>query len=343
MRIVKDSQPKILFLENVPNLESHDNGDTYEIIKKNIENEGYKLWSTILSPHKFGTPQIRKRLFMVAIKTEICGEGSFEFPLETNELTDVRDILDDKKSIEKKYFLSEQEIEIFETWNYFIKNIPKNISPASPTWSQDFARSYPLEGIHPISNQKLISKKKLSEFLINEKTLPLRYRSEIIEQYPPYVSLSRTKLPEWKKKIIMNNRGLWTNISTEIGEEWLEKVRGFKNTFQKFEWQVGNGRRDIWRHIIQTRPSGIRVKKANYIPALVAMAQIPIIGWQKRRMTPKECARAQNFDVDGLKGRPFVLSPKDSVSYKQLGNSVDVKITSLIMTKIEEFIEGLNE
>ncbi|MDC1420241.1 DNA cytosine methyltransferase [Euryarchaeota archaeon] len=338
MRIVKGSQPKILFLENVPNLESHDGGNTYEIIKKNIENEGYKFWSQVLSPHKFGTPQIRKRLFMVAIKIDICGNEDFVFPKETNERTDVNDILEDRENVEKKYFLSKGEIEILESWNYFIKNIPEKITPASPTWSQDFGRSYPLEEIHPISNQKLISKNKLSVILTHEGISPLHYRSDIISQFPPYISQSETELPEWKKKFITNNRDLWGKISIDIGDEWVKKVREFKNTFQKFEWQVGKGERDIWKHIIQTRPSGIRVKKSNYIPALVAIAQIPIIGWQKRKMSPKECARAQNFDVDGLKGKPYVLSTSDSIAYKQLGNSVDVKIIRLIMSKIEKFI-----
>ena len=90
--------------------------------------------------------------------------------------------------------------------------------------------------------------------------------------------------------------------------------------------------------MIQFRPSGIRVKKTNYIPALVAIAQIPIIGWQKRRMTPKECARAQDFDVDGLKGDEYILDSSDSRAYKQLGNAVNVKLTKEIMKAIEEYI-----
>jgi len=71
---------------------------------------------------------------------------------------------------------------------------------------------------------------------------------------------------------------------------------------------------------------------------LVAIAQIPIIGWQKRRMTPKECARAQDFDVDGVTSRLYILSDNDLVAYKQLGNAVNVKITKIIFQKIEEYL-----
>ena len=67
MRIVRESKPKILFLENVPNLHTHDGGNTFEIIRASIEEEGYRFSSAILSPHEFGTPQIRKRLYMLSL------------------------------------------------------------------------------------------------------------------------------------------------------------------------------------------------------------------------------------------------------------------------------------
>jgi len=338
MRIISISQPKILFLENVPNLKTHDDGNTYKVIKESIENSGYKLWSAILSPHKFGTPQIRKRLFMVAIRSDFSRQIDFEFPRETNELTDVRSILDNVKEIPKKYFLSQEIISIFDTWNEFIKNIPKTLKPVSPLWTQDFGMSYPLEDIHPISDSHMVSNKKLINILVEDGIIPLKNRLDIVNQFPPYISSSKIEIPNWKKTFILKNREFWKITSSEIGQDWLSKVRKYNHTFQKFEWQVGDGERDIWKHVIQTRPSGIRVKKSNYIPALVAMAQIPIIGWQKRKMTPKECARVQNFDVDGFKGKQYQLSASDSVSYKQLGNSVDVKITALIMKKIEEYV-----
>ena len=167
-----------------------------------------------------------------------------------------------------------------------------------------------------------------------------RLRSDVLGEFPSYISKSKTSLPRWKKRFVMNNRQIWESISDEVGDEWLTKIRTFDETYQKFEWQVGDGKRDVWEHLIQLRPSGIRVKRGNYIPALVAIAQIPIVGWEKRRMTPRECARAQDFDVDGAIGQPFILSDNDAIAYKQLGNAVNVKVTSQIMGKIESFLEG---
>ena len=87
--------------------------------------------------------------------------------------------------------------------------------------------------------------------------------------------------------------------------------------------------------MIHLRPSGIRVSKLDHIPALVAIAQIPIIGPWGRRITPREAANAQSFNAD------FKLHQTDSVAYKQLGNSVNVDVVRAIIKEIMKL--GINE
>ena len=67
------------------------------------------------------------------------------------------------------------------------------------------------------------------------------------------------------------------------------------------------------------RPSGIRAKKATYVPALVAITQTSIIGKQKRRISTREGARLQ-----GLPDWFDFVDQKNSLTYKQLGNGVNV-------------------
>ena len=67
------------------------------------------------------------------------------------------------------------------------------------------------------------------------------------------------------------------------------------------------------------RPSGIRAKKATYVPAMVAITQTSIIGKQKRRITTREGARLQ-----GLPDWFDFVDQVDSLTYKQLGNGVNV-------------------
>lgn len=72
--------------------------------------------------------------------------------------------------------------------------------------------------------------------------------------------------------------------------------------------------------MFQFRPSGIRVKRDNYSPALVAMSQIVYVGEKNRKLTPREVARLQSFPDT------FKLPLSNSVAYKQFGNAVNVEV-----------------
>ena len=87
----------------------------------------------------------------------------------------------------------------------------------------------------------------------------------------------------------------------------------------------------MFNYFIQFRQSGIRVKKAQYFPTLVAISQIPIYGKEKRYITPKECLRLQSFPDD------FILLPEDKHSYKQLGNSVNVNNVNNVIESTLKF------
>ncbi len=79
--IIKAKRPKAIFLENVRNLESHDNGRTFSIIKDIIENElQYNFSYKLVKASDFGLPQHRPRLYMVGFRKEDSYATPFEFP-----------------------------------------------------------------------------------------------------------------------------------------------------------------------------------------------------------------------------------------------------------------------
>ena len=127
--------------------------------------------------------------------------------------------------------------------------------------------------------------------------------------------------PAWKQNFILKNNELYVN-NREFIDEWLARARRnplFFGAKAKLEWQAGQTKHpNVWNQIFQLRPSGIRVKVNTYFPALVAIVQTSIIGSRRRFLTPRECARLQNFPES------FQPDVKQQQAYKQFGNAVNV-------------------
>ncbi len=75
-KIIEIHRPQFVLLENVSNLKGHDDGRTWKIIKQKLEDLRYEVPEPeILSPHQFGIPQHRKRIYIVAADKDkgVCG------------------------------------------------------------------------------------------------------------------------------------------------------------------------------------------------------------------------------------------------------------------------------
>ena len=59
-------KPRVLLLENVKNLQSHDHGRTYEVIKKELQSCGYTIYEKVLNTMDYcDLPQNRERIYIV--------------------------------------------------------------------------------------------------------------------------------------------------------------------------------------------------------------------------------------------------------------------------------------
>jgi DNA (cytosine-5)-methyltransferase 1 len=92
LKIARDLKPKVLFLENVKRLKTHDGGKTLSVICSSLRELGYKAYVKVLRAYDFGIPQNRERVFIVAFNNPI----QFEFPnpLTRTNTPKVGDILD---------------------------------------------------------------------------------------------------------------------------------------------------------------------------------------------------------------------------------------------------------
>lgn len=104
IRIIKEKNPQIVFLENVKNLVSHDNGNTFAVIKEELENQHYHLKCSVLNAMEYGNiPQNRERIYIVAFKDENMYQ-KFSFPLPTPLTVKLSDIIDFKSKMPDKYY-----------------------------------------------------------------------------------------------------------------------------------------------------------------------------------------------------------------------------------------------
>lgn len=105
IRILKEKQPKAFVLENVQNLETHDNGNTLRVMLDSLHQLGYTVNYEVLNARDFDVPQNRERIVLVGnkygvyfdfslihkkpakpIKHYLDTEGDFEY-LNPNEYT----------------------------------------------------------------------------------------------------------------------------------------------------------------------------------------------------------------------------------------------------------------
>lgn len=104
MRIIKNKQPKIVFLENVKNLVSHDNGKTFQVITDELKKENYFLKYAVLNAMEYGNiPQNRERIYIVAFKDKDTYRN-FDFPMPIRLTTKLDDIIDFNKKFDDKYY-----------------------------------------------------------------------------------------------------------------------------------------------------------------------------------------------------------------------------------------------
>jgi len=104
IRIVNYHKPKVLFLENVKNLRSHDKGNTWKIINKELDKAGYYVFFKIVDG-KYYVPQHRERVYIVCFRKEIFPNINFSFPrYPSNRIYELKDIIE--KKVDPKYTLS---------------------------------------------------------------------------------------------------------------------------------------------------------------------------------------------------------------------------------------------
>jgi len=287
IRIALEKKPKFMFLENVKHILRVGDGNVILYIEDRIKDIGYSLQMIQMSPHDFGIPQQRERIYFICIRNDIFESGDQQpvtmiqtkNPISKNGLQNsvVDKFLMKKEDVHPKYFLNDEILYVLNAWDEMIK-----------------------------------------AFDVNEKISPTILVNEFFRDY---TEKDFQNMAKWRRDYIIANKPLYEKYKHKWND-WFRRHKhmlGRREIYAKLEWQVGTIKENdsIFNYFIQLRQSGIRVKKTHYFPTLVAISQIPIYGKEKRYITPREGARLQSFPDS------FKLPINDKYAYKQLGNSVN--------------------
>lgn len=309
-RIAQEKKPKVMVLENVKGLVSHDGGQTLEVIIKTLSDLNYKVDMKILNSRFHGVPQNRERIFIVAMrdveeerwniasasntflkaKKKISGiEGikmfNFNFPTETPVYGKIADILEE--TVDKKYYLSDEKSKRLlqqleerhkeRTETFLIDDqgrMNKKLKPLdiSPTLRREMHGNEP----RVVEVQQLANEMKLLGML------DMKGNQSIRRVYDP--------------------TGLAPTLTTMGGGHREPKI-AVNETYATME----NGKEVIYHYRI-------------------------------RKLTPLECFRLQGFP-DTYYHLLRDVNVSDSQLYKMAGNAVTTNVISAIFQQVQPYLK----
>jgi DNA (cytosine-5)-methyltransferase 1 len=338
VEILDQHRPRYIILENVGNFELRAGGRTWRIVKDSLRELGYQVRGTehvssgghgLISPHHLGFPHTRERFFIVASLGQLPDDP---FPkAQRDRVTTLEDIVqlngELSKDDRKETALSEQQKRCIDHWNVLLARIPDDVAlPSFPIWGDEILATYPFIKNAPYA----FTAKDLRRFVRQYKPPRKARKSQLLKLLPSYARTEERKFPKWKVDFIRNNRDWFEEISPYMSQRWIQNLLKFPPSLRKLEWNCQGENRDLWEHVLQFRPSGLRVKRYTSCPALVAMTctQIPILGPKHRFITRVEGLRLQGFP-DNHK-----LPKKRDAAFQALGNAVHVAVVSEIARRL---------
>lgn len=316
-RILKIHKPKLVFLENVRGLTTHDNGRTFNTIINSLKSLGYKIQYRLLNSSNYGIPQNRVRIYIIALLDydpviTILGDSgasdshdfltySSSLPLFNNySFTTVKDILETNP--DSKYDCS----------RWFIDKLKKILN-------NDLSKLHGVRLIDTRNGNSIHSweigvKGECTDEQIHfMNTLISNRRKHIFGTHQDGKALTIEQIKSFYKKTNVNEI-----INSLLSKGYLSKKSG------KYNPVCGNMSFEVFKFL-----------DPNSISITLTASDTHKLGVyynnRVRRLTPRECARLQGYPDN------YILHPKDQYAYKQLGNAVSVPVINKIFC---DFLEN---
>jgi DNA (cytosine-5)-methyltransferase 1 len=205
IRIAKVKQPKFMFLENVKHILRVSEGKVIDYIQKKIKEAGYTLQLLKISPHEYGIPQQRERIYFVCVRNDLY-LGPVTLP-EFHGTIQFDAFLD--KTVDPKYLLQGDLLEVLEAWDEMVK-VFKPGEKISPTiMMHDAYKNYSEEKMATFPKWK-------QEYVTKNKPLLTKYEPQFRAFYEKHKSLLQKKETygklEWQTGEIKANESIFNHF-----------------------------------------------------------------------------------------------------------------------------------
>ena len=208
VRIAKSKKPRFMFLENVKHILKVSNGKVIQYIKDRIATIGYNLQMFQISPHNYGIPQQRERVYFVCIRNDIYNGTDIILPKYHGNI-DFNRFLDKRENIAPKYFINGDILHVLESWDAMIKQfkVGEKISPTI-MMNDAFVTYTPTEFANFADWKK--------DYINKNKPLIEKYRTQFTKWYNQHSTLLQKReiygKLEWQTGEIKENDSIFAHF-----------------------------------------------------------------------------------------------------------------------------------
>ena len=208
IRIAKHKKPKFMFLENVKHILKVSNGEVINYIKQKIAATGYHLQIFQISPHNYGIPQQRERVYFVCVRNDIYNGNEIVLPTFKGKMN-FEKFLDKKEEIDTKYFISGDILNVLESWDEMVKQFNQGEKISPTIMMNDAFKNYSDSEFNAFPTWK-------KHYITKNKPLIEKYRSHFEQWYKEYSELLQKReiygKLEWQTGPITKNDSIFNHF-----------------------------------------------------------------------------------------------------------------------------------
>jgi DNA (cytosine-5)-methyltransferase 1 len=205
IRIAKVKQPKFMFLENVKHILRVDGGKVIDYIQRKIKETGYTLQLLEMSPHHYGIPQQRERIYFVCVRNDLY-TSPITLPRFQGKI-DFDAFLD--KTVDPKYLLQGDLLHVLEAWDEMIQVFEKGEKISPTIMMHDAFKEYSDETMNTFPKWK-------QEYVTKNKPLLTKYEPQFRAFYEKHKTLLQKKETygklEWQTGKIGSNESIFDHF-----------------------------------------------------------------------------------------------------------------------------------